>query len=250
MRPVLAATAVVLLQASTALAHPEVDEGARLLAEADFEGALDAFERAEAADALTRSDLVELFAGRAATLMALDRLPEAEVALSHLLAIEPSWTAPASSHPDLVAAVERTRATVEPLSIGLGIRVTTTGVEARAIQGGGAPGLATRAIVHGRIEGGAWRSAPDRLSLDSGGEVAEIWVELVGPGGARLASEASATQPRRVEPRPTERVAEGGSPWPWIGAAAGAVAVGVVLAVVLTRPDTVRTQPSTPLVRF
>jgi hypothetical protein len=195
------ALSVVALAPALAHAHPLVDEGERKYEDADFQGALDAFARAEAATDLTRADLVRLYTRRAMVHHAMQHPDELEADVFRLANLDRAVRLPRAAPPAVRRAYEQAVARVASL-----LRVD---VEAEAMPGGTRlvarvsddnAGLVQSLRVRARTAGGAWRRT-DRATLEvpaAAGATVEYVAEAVGPGGAVLAQAGTDDAPLRT----------------------------------------------------
>ena len=240
--------------ASTALAHPLVDEGVRLAEIAEFDQALEAFERAAAADDLTREDLAKLLAERALMQHALGETQAAGADLAYLAAVAPETKLGPRAPPELTQSWAAAVQSVQPYELEVQADAVPAGVRVRASYRGGPPGASARTRYHVRTEGANWQqsSGPETRYPATPGTRIEYYVELLGMGGVVLRSAGTVEEPSAyvMEAPPGAPAAIAVTPqgprsdersnlkW-WLigGGAAVAVAVGVVLAVVLTAED-------------
>lgn len=251
----LAATALSGLLLPAALwAHPLVDEGRRRFEMADFRGALEALDEAEAATDLDRADVIELLELRALVHHALDDGAGVERSLRALGALDPEHRFGREVPPhvvELFGSLER-----RPLRVDASWQGIAGGVAVTVAVEGAPPGLARHVVVRGRPAGGLeWSEAEDEdlgLAVEAG-ETVEWHAWVVGPGGATIATQGSEDAPERfvvpaglgLDERPPESsgAPEPMSPWIWVGVAAGAaalVALVVTVAFVATaEPDTI-----------
>jgi len=233
--------------AASAAAQSSVDEGWRRVLDADFEGALAAFDAAEAGT-LTRADLVRILEGRAFVHFARGDEDAVRAALVRLGAIAPEHRFAPETPPELR---ERFAELAGRGALEVSVELAVDGGSARveAIADGDPGGLVRHLRVGARIgEDGEWVTAQDeplRLPYDRA-RALFFYGEALGPGGAVVARDGSREAPH-------QRPGEGGGddvPWGWIGLGAGAaVAVAIVVAIVVvaTEPsDTVPTAPTFP----
>jgi hypothetical protein len=260
-----AALFAIALSAAPALAsaqgRPLVTEGRQLLDEGRFEDAVERFTRAEAADDLGRDDLVLLLEGRALAAHALRDLPAMNRELARLLVVAPAHRFDPTLPPDLAETFESLRATASPpLAIETTSRRTGDRVVIESTAAAAPEGLARTLRIAARVPGSRWQTGVDHLEIAARpSDEVEYFAELVGPGGAVIASAGSADRPER---RPPDAVAvqsvvaldevedDGVSPWVWVGIGAGvavAAAVAITLAFVLSAEA--GTQPSYPFLR-
>jgi hypothetical protein len=239
---------MVLGSASRASAHPIVDEARRLLLEAEFDAALAALDRAEAAADLTRAEVVLLLETRALIYAGRAQQVEMERVLDALASLAPTHQFAPEVPPALRRQFVRlVSSRAGPLAIHAVTRETEDGVEITGRAENDAVGLVrgvrVSARVGGRVEVGRGSL---RLAIDEGARV-EYFVEAIGPGGAVIASDGDAQEPLLM----TRSGAGGavgagalgatgddddeaaGVPWLWIGVGAAALVAVVVLTVVL-----------------
>ncbi len=241
----LAALTIAMLPAH-AHANAGVDLGWQRYLEADFDGALEAFARAERGP-LDRAELVSLLEGRAQVEFAAGDQGELDATLAALASLAPAHRLAPESPPELV---ERFGAARRRSGRGLSVDVDAAregGVlRVVATVQGDIAGLARRVRVVARI-GGLERAAIDEpLELDvSETDSVEYWVEVLGPGRAVVAGLGDAGRPevsRGVG-------AADDATWLWVGlgVGGGVVLVGAILVGVFvgTQPPPL-TQPSAP----
>ena len=263
----------------------DVARGRELLQEADFEGALAAFEQAEAAGGLDRDDVVRMLEGRVLAHHGLGHRGAMEQALVALVALDPEH----AFGPEVPPEVRDRFAQLAEASGGpLGVRVSLLrggqGLTLMARPLRAPPGLVRQVRLLARVgEEGAWKEGIGSVDLPEAEPSDPVaWlVELVGPGGAvLLRDEGTATlgQPpteatvaqdaveaegvpeedasavdesgplQEAPPRPGE--SDGGSSGLWIGLGVGAVVVvgAVVAAVLLTSNGSDQTEVQPPIV--
>lgn len=241
------------LSSTPALAQHDLDRGVALYEAADLEGALATLERAERGEDLTRSDLIRLLATRALVLFALDRSEPMLADLTALASLAPEHDLGDRAPPAVREAFDRARARVrEPLSVRAVAHPLAAGVRVSAEVRGDRGALVRAVRVRARAPGGSFRAGRDAVVLPTLADAVEVVVEVVGPGGAVLASDGADDAPRRltvargVDSRATDQRRD---PALAVGLAAGAavlVAAAVVLALVLAGGgrDTVLVGPS------
>lgn len=227
--------------ASTASAHPELDEGVRRYEEADFDGALAALERAEASGELERPDLLRLLATRALVFHALDRSEEMHRALSALLSIEPDYELGPRAPPGVRRAADRVRRELHgPIELRARVEAAPGGVRLVVRERNDIAGLVDRIDVAARTEGSSrWRTSRDGSVVlsTSRDPVVEYHATAIGPGGTALVRLGTPDDPQRIRAAGAgEPDARGdATPWGWIAAGAVvAVAAGVVIAVLVS----------------
>jgi len=198
----ISATMLVLVlgaRPGTAYANDELDRGLSALEEARFEDASAAFSAALEGQ-LSRAELLALVEGRALLHFALHAADDLDSDLRWLAALDPGHVFDPSRPPDLA----RLFASVQQQ------HPDGVGIEATALPVGGE--LRIHAAVEHPVEdmslvrrtcarqpGAAWRCVNDGdLDLPSSGDV-NYYAELIGPGGAVVASAGSAVEPLHFE---------------------------------------------------
>jgi len=198
-RNLAAALAVLLLSApSWARAHPDVDEGRRLAQEADLEGALEAFDRAEQSGDLTRADLVSLLEGRALVHHALGDEESLGEAVRALASIAPRHHIGEDLPPAIGAAFHRAQAgSPGRIAVEVAAEPGPGGVSLRARVRDDAEGLAREVLLHVRPPHAGWQvhETGHATVRVAGGESVGYWAEVRGPGGAPIATRGSADEP-------------------------------------------------------
>ncbi len=248
---------VALLCASPAAAHPEVEAGRALYAEADLTGALEAFDRAEQATDLTREELAQMLETRVLVHLALGHDEAAQADLERLASFDPQHAFGAETPPEVVRDFDEVRAASGgPVEVRVHSEPDRGAVRIAAHVEHDTRDIVRAVRIHYRVGAADWETAEGEATVQAGGEPVEYWAEAVGPGGAVVATHASAVSPRRVEPAAPVVVggeAEGGvAPWVWIGG--GVLAAGIVVAVIALAASgggpSDQTQPSYPAVEF
>lgn len=224
-------------------AQTSVDEGWRLMQDADFEGAVRAFDEAEAGT-LTRAELTRVLEGRAQVFYALGDEPALTAALGRLAAMSPEHRFAAEAPPELI---ERFRSLADRRRLRLDVSLDQREAEARleARADGDPGGLVRHVRVAARIEDGAWIEAEDEpLTIPVDASRALAWYgEAIGPGGAVVASDGTRDAPHRRDGASGDE-----PPWGWIGLGAGAaVVIGVVVTIVVVATQPADTQPTAPM---
>ena len=241
----VALVALVAMRPSVAAANDDVDQGWQRYLEADFEGALEAFARAERG-ALDRSELVSMLEGRAQVQFASGAEAQLDATLVALASLAPAHRLAPESPPELSA---RFAATAQRLGAALGVDVEVSReggamrVEARVR--GDAAGLARRVRIVARVAGVEREAVDEPLELLVGAsDEVHYWVEVIGPARAVLASRGDAARPET-----SRGAARSDDTWLWVGlAGAGVVLVGAIVVGVFvgTQPPPL-TQPSAPI---
>lgn len=231
---------------SGARADADVDRGWQLYLEADFEGALESFARAERG-ALDRAELVSLLEGRAQVQLASGDDAQLDATLVALATLSPSHRLAPESPPELI---ERFAATCRRLGGGIRVDVETSRegglVRIEATVRGDAAGLGRRVRIVARVAGAERVAIDEPLEVSVGTtEDVQYWVEVVGPAHAVVASRGDASRPEvsRGDARSDDT-------WLWagVGIGGGVILVGaIVLGVFLGTQPPALTQPTAPL---
>ena len=231
-----------------ARAQTGLERGEERLAAADFAGAVEAFEAAEANDTLDRDQLVRLYARRSLAHLALGAQPAMEADLRKLASLAPAYEFGLEARPEIHQAFERLASEQgRPLRVSAEAEQAPGSVRVVAEVSGDTAQLTRRVRVAARTEAGQWQTEDDgELVLPVTTGRVEYYAAAVGPGGATLAAAGSEDAPLDLTvgagassgaggtPHlpPAEDDDSGGSAWIWIGIGA-AVALGVIVAVVL-----------------
>jgi hypothetical protein len=249
-------SSLLALLAAPARAHAQIDEGMRLMDDADFAGAVSAFDRAESGP-LDRAALLRLLAGRAMARWATGDAGFARRDLAGLRSLDGAFELPPEAPPDLVAVFEE--ASPEPLVVHARWD-TSDGIATLVVSAVDDPGRLVRSTrLHVRVGQGAWQipTLPVSVALAAGEHVA-AYVELVGPGGAILATAGSESDPILDAPTaPAAALAPDAPAAPadqtglfiglGVGIGVAVIAAIVIAAVVLGSVDD-STQPRLPVV--
>ena len=178
-------------------ASAQLDEGVRLYEDADFRGALEAFDRA-IEEGLSREQLARLYLVRAQVRFALDDQAEMMRDAARLAAVDPQHQLGRAVPPQVREAFEEARelgagltleAIAEPMPDGVRIGATVDGD----------PGDVVREVrIAGRPVGSReWIVGTDgSLEVPSSGGAVEWYVEVIGEGGAVVRSEGRPDAPR------------------------------------------------------
>lgn len=246
---------------AAAQAQPLVAEGRQLLDEGRFEDAIERFTAAEAADDLTREDLVLLLEGRALAAHALRDLEAMNRELARLLKIAPEHRFDPTLPPDLETTFASLRASAgPPIAIATSSRRRGDMVVIETTVTGDGDGLGRSVRIAARLPGRAWETGGERVEIAaSPSETVEYFAELLGPGGAVIAASGTADRPEQRPPDaasgetpiPVGPDDDGGlSPWIWvaIGGGAALVAAGVITLVLVLSAEP-GTQPGYPFLR-
>jgi hypothetical protein len=258
----------MLALASPASAHPDVDRGRARYEQADLDGALRAFARAESADDLSRSDLLELLESRVMVQIARGDQAAADQDLARIRSIDPDHEFGRDVPPDVVESF-RALGSADALAVSADGLSDDGAVVLTARVTNDPTSLIREVRIHARTPGGEWETeVGERMQLDA--DDVEFWAEAVGPGGAVLATAGQPDDPMRITGGVTGRStlpvlldtdgpddatatddSDGASPLPWI-VAGGVVAAGIVVALVLLTGGGGEhdTQPAFPTVGF
>lgn len=257
------AWSLTLLASLSMLAAPaaaQLDAARDHLADADFQRAERAFGRALGAAELSRDELTSIFEGRAVARWALGEEDEARADLVALGSLDPDHVLPPEAPPLLVesfAALPRA-----PLQIRLTWGETAEGEALlRASVENDLAALSRSVRVHVRRQGEPeWTTSvePEVAIRMHPGDVVEVWVEALGPGGAVVAHEGTALAPIEhghgliaasdalAEPN---RAPDPTPMWIWAGVGAGVfVAVAIIVGVAVGTASSDATQPTAPMV--
>jgi hypothetical protein len=235
-----------LMPVAAAAADEDVDRGWQRYLEADFDGALEAFARAERGT-LDRAELVSLLEGRAQVQLASGAEAQLEATLVALASLAPSHRLAPESPPELSA---RFAAAARRLGTGLGVDVSVAregGVlRIAATVRGDAAGLARRVRIVARMSGVERAAIDEPLELlVADADDVRYWVEVIGPARAVIASRGDAARPE------TSRGTAGSDDtWLWVGlgVGGGVVLVGaIVVGVFVGSQPPPLTQPSAPV---
>jgi hypothetical protein len=219
------------------IAAAQLDEGRRLLEEADFEGAVVALDRAEQQDGLTREDLVAIYESRAIARRANGDADGARDDLTRLASLDPEHVFPPEAPPELAEELRAMAGT--PITVSAeweddgGDRTVVS-----ATVWDDAAGLVTDVVIWTRSGAVPWRrSSGTSATIDARGGEAEAYVEALGPGGAVLAQQGSRDAPivhvlRAEEAAPTPP-ARSDDTLLHIGIAAGAGGLALVIVIIV-----------------
>lgn len=239
--------------AATARAdHPAVEEGRQALAAAEFRRAIEAFDEAERGP-LDRDAYIALLEGRALASWASGDEARARADLAALAAVDPEHVFPPEAPPDVTDLfAESVAARAGPLAATA--TFSPTGDQVIVTVENDDTGLVTRVRGYVRPLGGSWSVAeadPPAAAFPvprAPGASAEAWAELLGPGGAVLATAGSeqapiawrsphaaqvpADEPRLLRETDTGTEEDDGSTTLWVALGVGGAAV--LAAVVLS----------------
>jgi hypothetical protein len=187
---------------SAAQAHPAVDRAVRLYEEAAFQQAVDAFSEAERGDDLSRADVVRLLSVRAQVHFAMESTAAMETDLRRLAAVDPSFEMGPEIAPQVRDAYAQVVASREGgLVLELRAESMPGGVRiVSRIENDPGEGLVRVVRVRARTVDGAWLDGDDRVEIPgAAGETVEYYGEIVGIGGAVLATQGRASAPLRFD---------------------------------------------------
>jgi hypothetical protein len=248
----------VLVSAAVAHAHPDLEAAERAYREADFEAALEALERAEASERLTRDELKRLLVRRAVILSARSDDEALHRALTQLLVVDPDARFGEEVAPRLRAQLEEMRAERPQPEVNVALELRGPTVRLVGSVGDHA-GLARSVRVGARASGGPWVESRNELALDAlPGATIEYYAAAIGPGGVVVGELGSRNDPRRhsftgapetegasAASVPIAAREDEADPTPWIviGTVGGLLAAAaIVVAVVLAAPSDPDTQ--------
>lgn len=255
-----------LVGASTqARAQAPLERAQQALGEADFAGAVRAFDEAAQADeGLSREQLLDLYVGRAQAHLALGDPDAARADVRRLLSLDPGHELDYRVRPEIREMAEELRGEISgPLEVTAEVGAETGAVTVSATASDDPASLVREVRVFGRVGGGEWLSGVGSVVVPvASATTVEYYAQAVGPGGAVLATDGTEGSPRTHAYRDApadggdrEPPLEDGSDGPdegvlWaIGGIALAVGIAVVVTVlVLTSASNDATQPGSPMV--
>jgi hypothetical protein len=263
----------------TARAHPLLDQAQRALEAGEFDVAIEAARQAEAAQDLSRQDLVSLLALRATAHHALGQNEDALAALRLLASLEPAHVWSPATPPSIVEAYARAASGLSgPLGARI-VRVLESGQLVLRLEIENDPGGLVRGtriwVRRGArdFEAHDDRSVPQDLEGGDLGYYAEVVglgnaiLVTVGSRGAPLTLDLDQERPRTRErrggrDRPTphtsprlrgsvapEEEASGSLPWIALGVGAAAIA-GAIAVILVVRPDAGIVSVDDPIFEF
>lgn len=236
--------------ASPASADDRVDEGWRRYEEADFEGALAAFDEAEAGDDLDLPGLVRLLEGRALVHFANDELDTMRFELSRLANVAPDHRMADDVPPEVRSAFQEERGRSEgPVRLEVTAAMDGDAVLLTGTAHGDGTGVVREVRVHARSATGGWTTGRGSARLERA-DPADVrcWAEAIGPGRVVLATRGAPDAPLPIELEVDVGGAAGVHPAIVWGSVGAAVVLGVVLIAVLSGSGTRKVQPSAPTV--
>ena len=194
MRSALVVCAVLAWPATVTA---QLADGVRLYEDADFRGALEAFDEALEGN-LSREELTRLYLVRAQVRFALDDQAEMMRDAARLAAVDPQHALGRAVPPQVREAFEQARELGAGLTLEATAQPIPDGVRIDASIDGD-PGDVVREVrIAGRAAGTReWIAGTDgSLDVPASGGAVEWYVEVIGAGGAVLRSEGSREAPR------------------------------------------------------
>jgi hypothetical protein len=187
---------LLLSFASTVAAQGGISEGVELLQRAEFENAVQAFDRAEAAsEGLTRDDLIQLYIHRASAQLALQQGARMRADLRRLASLDPRHEFGPETRPEIFEAFEAL-AGGAPISLSSDVSEDPGGVRVTGQVANDSENLTRGVRIRARVGAGDWREGEGSLVLPAAvGGTVEYVVEAVGPGGAVLSNEGTSDAP-------------------------------------------------------
>lgn len=206
----------------------QVAQAARALDALDYEGALAALPKPEAAAGFTQEQVLALFSTRALALVSLKREEEAAEAFRQLFAVAPEWKLPEQYGPRIRTLAGMAAAEAEEKGT---LAVSPEGGALKV--GKDSYGYATAFELTWRVDGGGptTRSFPVGVTLPApwpAGRPIEAYGRFLGLAGSTLATWGHAQEPIRFGPSPlvtTPRPAFQLRPLTVAGLAAGVAAL-------------------------
>lgn len=192
----------LLFAASTAKAHPLLDEARRHMDAAEFEAAVDVLGQVDATEGLSRESLVELFEIRAMASHALRKRRAMHNDMQRLCALAPRHDLARVFPPEMHAAYKKAcRGRSKALSLIASALPVSGGVQIDVDVRHSAPGLVREVLLWARTDGSDEYSVakgdPARVRAPSGATV-EYFAQALGPGGTVVAQLGTPSRPRRV----------------------------------------------------
>lgn len=236
--------ALVLLAPSVAFANDDIDAALRYFEHAEFARAVRAFDRAAESDHLTREELETLLRGRGLAHHAAGDVGAAEEDLSAWLSLAPNATLDETTPPAVRRLLERLRGEVAALSVEASAIPSTAGYGISARVTGDVASLTRSVRIHYAGESGTETVEGDHAEVALAASTIRYWVEVVGPGGALLASAGSSEAPLEARRATTVAAVESGDTMPVapppnddtaivVGVTVGIVAAAAIVAAVL-----------------
>ncbi len=250
----LALALALLFSPSIAFAHDDIDAALRHFERAEFARAVRAFDRAAASDHLTREELETLLRGRGLAHHAAGDVGAAEEDLSAWLSLAPTATLDDTTPPAVRRLFERLRGEVAPLSVEGSAIPGATGYAVSARVTGDVGELSRGVRIHYAGEHGDETIDGDHAEIPLAASTLHYWIEVVGPGGAVIATAGSRAASLEVSragvavavaepegPTPVEPPPTSDDTGIIVGVTIGAIAlvavIATVLAIVLAPPS-------------
>lgn len=231
--------------------HPLIKEGHAFYEQAQFAQALEAFDKAAAADDLSKRDLIKLLEGRALVNFAMGHKQATERSLAQLASVASEHHFDATVPPEVVVgfanALKRSQGIIR---IGIDRESVFGGelLQARVWRDVGALVRKVKIVARGSEQ--TWREGEGILRIQAPRFAqVEYYAVAIGPGGAPIAELGSAKKPETfsvgvadiIPPasiRP-QLADDGVHPLVWmgIGAAVGALIVGAIWLLVNETSD-------------
>ncbi len=239
-----------------AFAQDDLSVAQRHYERAEFDRAVGAFDRAEQSEHLTHEELEAILRGRGLAHHAAGDVGAAEEDLSRLLSIAPSASLDETTPPAVRRLLERLREEVVPIAVEGVVMPSTTGYVVSLRVTGDVGALQRGARIHYASDAGPEQIDAPRAEVLTDEATLRYWLEVLGPGGAVIASAGSETDPLTYARETALAAASESSVMPapsddtglivgvTIGVAVAVAAVAVVLAIVLAPPpDTTLSGP-------
>ncbi len=254
--------ALVLLWTSSVAAQGGIAEGVQLLERAEFESAVAAFDRAEAAtEGLSRANLIALYVNRAAAQLALQQGGRMREDLRRLATLNPDHHFDAATRPEIVEAFQGLRGR-EVVGLRAEVSEDPGGARVSGEVTNDVEELARSVRVRARIGDGDWQEGDGSLVLPAAvGGTVEYVVEVIGPGGAVLANEGTESAPATHAlggatagaPQPDDPLADDdddGNIGLIVGIVAGVAAIALVVAIIAVAATSGndQTAPDAPMI--
>jgi hypothetical protein len=233
-------------------AHPNIDAAREAYEATRFEQALELLTALERGDELSRGDLIELYTLRSLVHYAAGQREDMQSDLTALASLDPSRILPTTYPPDFREAMEAARGRVgEGVSLRVDVDRREDDALLTAVPVGDVASLGRSIRLRVRSDSDFdYRVMEGRAEVRFG-ESGRVfaWAELVGPGGAVIATRGSADAPIVVERETPGRAGEEGrsvlsSPWFWTIVGVVLVAAGVGIAIGVASSGETQTQLS------
>ncbi len=247
----LAAGFAVLGWASTAMAHPVIDEARMRYAEARFERALGLLEQAEHQEQLSRTDILALLELRVLVHAAMGQRNRVEESLAALATIDPGYRFSSEVPPDIVEDFRAIASRQLPLELAVQTEATPSGTRIHASTLHDDGHIVTAVRIRGRADDApSWReSTTGELDVPAFDDL-EYYVEAIGPGRSVVATLGNEQEPLRGGSGAATgpQTDPGLSPWPFVAAGAAVLVASAIIAIVVASDDDVAV--TEPIIRF